>query len=89
MKFINYRLKPGFDKTASNITRCRSPGSIFIDFGLDFRSPGVIFESLGDDIDLEFPIGKVYFDNDGIPEIQKKGVYIISEIISIPMLKHT
>jgi hypothetical protein len=39
------------------------------------------------DIDLEFPIGKIYFDEDGIPEILKKGVYIISELIAIPMLK--
>ena len=39
------------------------------------------------DIDLEFPIGKIYFDEDGIPEILKKGVFIISELIPIPMLK--
>jgi hypothetical protein len=39
------------------------------------------------DVDLEFPIGKIYFDEDGIPEILKKGVYIISELIAIPMLK--
>ena len=38
------------------------------------------------DVDLEFPIGKIYFDEDGIPEILKKGVYIISELIAIPML---
>ena len=43
---------------------------------------GVIY-----DIDLEFPIGKVYFDEDGIPEILKKGVYVISEVIPIPLLK--
>ena len=54
-----------------------------LDYYMD-NNTGIIY-----DIDLEFPIGKVYFDNDGIPEIQKKGVYIISEIISIPMLKHT
>ena len=39
------------------------------------------------DVDLEFPIGKIYFDEDGIPEILKKGIYIISELIPIPMLK--
>ena len=39
------------------------------------------------DIDLEFPIGKIYFDEDGIPEILKKGVYIISELVPIPLLK--
>ena len=39
------------------------------------------------DIDLEFPIGKVYFDEDGVPEMLKKGVYIISEIIPIPLIK--
>ena len=39
------------------------------------------------DIDLEFPIGKIYFDEDGIPEILKKGVYIISEVIPIPLIK--
>ena len=39
------------------------------------------------DVELEFPIGKVYKDEDGIPHLLKKGVYIISEIIPIPELK--
>jgi superfamily II DNA or RNA helicase len=44
---------------------------------------GVIY-----DFDLEFPIGKVYFDEDGIPQMLKKGIYIISEIIPIPELSN-
>ena len=40
------------------------------------------------DFDLEFPIGKVYFDEDGIPQMLKKGIYIISEIIPIPELSN-
>jgi hypothetical protein len=39
------------------------------------------------DYDLKFAIGKIYFDEDGIPEIKEKNIYIISEIIPIPLLK--
>jgi len=52
-----------------------------MDYYMDNKT-GIVY-----DIDLEFPIGKVYFDEDGIPQILKKGVYIISELIPIPMLK--
>tara|TARA_X000000950_G_scaffold276573_1_gene364694 strand:- start:759 stop:1076 length:318 start_codon:yes stop_codon:yes gene_type:complete len=52
-----------------------------IEYYMD-NNTGIVY-----DIDMEFPIGKIYFDEDGIPEILKKGVYIISEIIPIPLLK--
>ena len=39
------------------------------------------------DYDLKFPIGKIYFDEDGIPNMLKDNVYIISEVIPIPLLK--
>ena len=39
------------------------------------------------DIDLKFPIGKIYFDEDGIPEMKDDNIYIISEVIPIPLLK--
>ena len=52
-----------------------------IEYYLD-NNTGIVY-----DIDLEFPIGKIYFDEDGIPEILKKGVYIISETVPIPLLK--
>ena len=39
------------------------------------------------DHELEFPIGKISIDEDGIPEFYKKDVYIISKIIRIPQLK--
>lgn len=52
-----------------------------IEYYMDAKT-GIVY-----DIDLEFPIGKIYFDEDGIPELLKKGVYIISEIIPIPILK--
>lgn len=52
-----------------------------IEYYMDEES-GIVY-----DIDLEFPIGKIYFDEDGIPEILKKGVYIISEVIPIPLIK--
>lgn len=40
------------------------------------------------DHDLEFEIGKVAFDEDNVPQIYKKDIYIISEIIPIPQLKN-
>ena len=46
------------------------------------RNTGVVY-----DFDLKFPIGKVYFDEDGIPEMKDHKTYIISEIIPIPILK--
>jgi superfamily II DNA or RNA helicase len=52
-----------------------------IEYYMDAKT-GIIY-----DIDLEFPIGKIYFDEDGIPELLKKGVYIISELVPIPLLK--
>ena len=39
------------------------------------------------DYDLKFPIGKIYFDEDGIPDINTKNQYVISETIPIPLLK--
>ena len=39
------------------------------------------------DYDLKFPIGKVYFDEDGIPDMKNNKVYVISEVIPIPLLK--
>ncbi len=53
-----------------------------LEYYMDYKS-GVVY-----DVELEFPIGKVYFDEDGIPHILKKGVYIISEVIPIPELKN-
>ncbi len=53
-----------------------------LEYYMDYNT-GIVY-----DIDLEFPIGKVYFDEDGIPQLLKKGVYIISEVIPIPSLKN-
>ena len=39
------------------------------------------------DYDLKFAIGKIYFDEDGIPEMKESEIYIISEVIPIPLLK--
>lgn len=47
------------------------------------KKTGIIY-----DIELEFPLGKIYFDEDGLPEMLKKDVYIISELIPIPKLKN-
>jgi hypothetical protein len=38
------------------------------------------------DFDLKFPIGKINFDKDGVPEIYKNNIYLISEIIKIPKI---
>jgi len=40
------------------------------------------------DFSLRFPIGKVNFDKDGVPEIYKDDIYLISQIIHIPKLKN-
>jgi len=40
------------------------------------------------DFDLKFPVGKVNFDKDGVPEIHKDDIYLISQIINIPKLKN-
>ena len=53
-----------------------------LEYYMDYNT-GIVY-----DIDLEFPIGKVYFDEDGIPQMLKKGVYIISEVIPIPSLQN-
>ena len=37
--------------------------------------------------DLEYAVGKVYFDEDGIPEMKDNNTFIISEMIPIPKLK--
>ena len=39
------------------------------------------------DYDLDFPIGKINFDEDGIPDMLKQNIYIISKLIPIPQLK--
>jgi superfamily II DNA or RNA helicase len=39
------------------------------------------------DYDLDYPIGKVKIDENGIPEKLNKDTYIISEVINIPELK--
>lgn len=38
------------------------------------------------DYDLKFPIGKVNFDKDGVPEIYKENIYLISQTIKIPKI---
>ena len=40
------------------------------------------------DFDLKFPVGKVNFDKDGVPEIYKDDIYLISQIIYIPKIKN-
>jgi hypothetical protein len=40
------------------------------------------------DFDLRFPLGKINFDKDGVPEIFKDDIYLISQIIDIPKLKN-
>ena len=52
-----------------------------IEYLLD-ENTGVVY-----DLDLKFAIGKIYFDEDGIPEMKNKNTYIISEVIPIPLLK--
>ena len=47
------------------------------------KDTGIVY-----DIDLDFPIGRIYFDEDGIPEMLDKNTLIISEIIPIPMLSN-
>lgn len=44
-----------------------------------YPKSGVVY-----DLDLYFPIGKVLFDNDNLPEKLDKNTYIISEVIDIP-----
>ena len=39
------------------------------------------------DYDVKFAIGKIYFDEDGIAEMNDNNIYIISEVIPIPLLK--
>ena len=39
------------------------------------------------DYDLDFPIGKVFFDSDGLPDMKSENVYVISKLIPIPQLK--
>lgn len=39
------------------------------------------------DYDLDFPIGKVFFDPDGLPNMTNNNEYIISKLIPIPQLK--
>ena len=51
-----------------------------IDLNFDLKT-GIVY-----DIDLNFPIGKIYFDEDGIPEMLNNKVFIISELIPIPTL---
>ena len=52
------------------------------EYYLDEES-GVIY-----DIEFKYPLGKIYFDEDGIPELLKSNVYIVSESIPIPVLKN-
>ena len=40
------------------------------------------------DFDLKFPVGKINFDKDGVPEIFKDDIYLISQTIDIPKLKN-
>ena len=39
------------------------------------------------DYDVKFAIGKIYFDEDGIPEMNDNNIYIISEVIPITIIK--
>ena len=43
---------------------------------------GVVF-----DYDLDYPIGKVFFDEEGVPEMIERNTYVISKLIPIPKLK--
>ena len=40
------------------------------------------------DFDLQYPIGKIKFDDDKLPELYSNNIYILSHIINIPVLKN-
>ena len=46
-----------------------------------YPKSGVVY-----DLDLYYPIGKVLFDNDNLPEKLDKETYIISEVIAVPSI---
>lgn len=78
---INSKVEKIKVRKISAVQRINSDFSNKLDYLLD-EETGIVY-----DIDLKFPIGKVYFDEDGIPEMKDDNTMIISEIIPIPLLK--
>lgn len=78
---INSKIQKVKVKKISAVKKLEEGFSEKIEYLLDEES-GIVY-----DFDLKFPIGKVYFDEDGIPEMKDDNTYIISETIPIPLLK--
>ena len=78
---INSKIEKIKVKKITAVKKLEDGFSEKIDYLFD-EETGIVY-----DYDLKFPIGKVYFDEDGIPEMKDDGILIISETIPIPLLK--
>lgn len=78
---INSKVEQIKVKKVMAVTKLENGFSDKIEYFMD-EETGIVY-----DVDLKFPIGKIYFDDDGIPEMKEDDVFIISETIPIPLLK--